>query len=256
MQGRNNQGRNNGNNGQNRSNATQAASSNKESCGFCKALGKTASHKVVRNCDSIEKLFKKNGGVNGAGSMAIHKICVQKGHSCRLCLSKGHKAKNCDKADSVPKCTQLMKNGKRKGETCGANHNKFLHYETAPAEPKAGAAGGTTKQQQTKSGSGAKKSPNKQGGGYRRSNATSTGGAGAAGGSGDQNNQPRNNSNAPPQNLQGAMVPYQNFMTVPQPTPIPMWYSQGPMPQQRYNNRQGPDSTTGAIPKNHQNQQQ
>merc|ERR1712016_277862 len=105
-----------------------------------------------------------------------------------------------------------MKNGKRKGETCGSNHSNFLHYETAPAEPKSGtASGGATKQQQTKS-AGAKKSPNKQGGGYRRSNATSTGGAGAAGGAGGQNNQPRSNPNAPPQNLQGAMVPYQNFV--------------------------------------------
>merc|ERR1712218_677320 len=163
QQGRNNQGRNNGNNGQNRSNATQSATNN-ENCGFCKALGKTASHKKVRNCDSIEKLFKKNGGINGSGSEAIHKICVQEGYSCRLCLAKGHKAKNCDKADSIPKCTQLMKNGKRKGQACGANHNKFLHYETAPSEPKSGGAG-ATEQQQTKSGSGAKKSKNTQGGG-------------------------------------------------------------------------------------------
>ena len=54
-----------------------------------------------------------------------------------------------------------------------------------------------------------------------------------------------------PQNLQGAMVPYQNFVAVPQPTPVPMWYSQGPMPQQR----QMPDSTTGAVPGGHHNQQ-
>ena len=250
QQGRNNQGRNNGNSGQPRSNATGTTS--KESCGFCKALGKTASHKAVHNCDSIEKIFKKNGGVNGGGAEAVHRICLQEGHSCRLCFAKGHKAKNCDKAEALPKCNQKIKHGKRKGETCGANHNKHLHYETAPAEPKAGAAGGASKQQQTKSGAGAKKSPNKQGGGYRRSNATSTGGAGAAGGSGGQNNQPRNNPRAPPQNLQGAMVPYQNFMAVPQPTPVPLWYSQGPMPPQRNNNRQVPDSTTGAGSRNQQ----
>ena len=256
QQGRNNQGRNNGNNGQNRSNATQSANNN-ENCGFCKALGKTASHKKVRNCDSIEKLFKKNGGINGSGSEAIHKICVQEGYSCRLCLAKGHKAKNCDKADSIPKCTQVMKNGKRKGEACGSNHNKFLHWETAQSQPKSGGAGATG-QQQTKSGSGSKNSKNTQGGGYRRSNATKTGGSGAAGGQGGQGGQggknapPQNNQNAPPQNLQGAMVPYQNFVAVPQPQPVPMWYSQGPMPQQR----QMPDSTTGAIPRNHHNQQQ
>ena len=253
QQGRNNQGRNNGNNGQNRSNATQSANNN-ENCGFCKALGKTASHKKVRNCDSIEKLFKKNGGINGSGSEAIHKICVQEGYSCRLCLAKGHKAKNCDKADSIPKCTQVMKNGKRKGEACGSNHNKFLHWETAQSQPKSGGAGATG-QQQTKSGSGSKNSKNTQGGGYRRSNATKTGGSGAAGGQGGQggkNAPPQNNQNAPPQNLQGAMVPYQNFVAVPQPQPMPMWYSQGPMPQQR----QMPDSTTGAIPRNHHNQQQ
>ena len=256
QQGRNNQGRNNGNNGQNRSNATQSANNN-ENCGFCKALGKTASHKKVRNCDSIEKLFKKNGGINGSGSEAIHKICVQEGYSCRLCLAKGHKAKNCDKADSIPKCTQVMKTGKRKGEACGSNHNKFLHWETAQSQPKSGGAGATG-QQQTKSGSGSKNSKNTQGGGYRRSNATKTGGSGAAGGQGGQGGQggknapPQNNQNAPPQNLQGAMVPYQNFVAVPQPQPVPMWYSQGPMPQQR----QMPDSTTGAIPRNHHNQQQ
>ena len=78
-----------------------------------------------------------------------------------------------------------------------------------------------------------------------------TGGSGDAGGPGGQNAPPQNNQNAPPQNLQGAMVPYQNFVAVPQPTPVPMWYSQGPMPQQR----QMPDSTTGAVPGGHHNQQ-
>ena len=258
QQGRNNQGRNNGNNGQTRSNATTTTS--KETCGFCKASGKTNSHKAVHSCESIEKIFKKNGGIHGKGSEAVHKICVQEGHKCKLCFARGHKVKNCDKAESLPKCTQKMKYGKRKGETCGKNHNKFLHYETAPSEPNSGSAsGGATKQQQTKSAgakAGAKRSPNKQGGGYRRSNATSTGGAGAAGGAGGQNNQPQSNPNAPPQNLQGAMVPYHNFVAVPQPAPVPMWYSQSPMPPQRYNGRQMPDSTTGAIPKSQQNQQQ
>ena len=253
QQGRNNQGRNNSNNGQTRSNATTTTS--KENCGFCKASGKTNSHKAVHSCESIEKIFKKNGGIHGKGSEAVHKICVQEGHKCKLCFARGHKVKNCDKAESLPKCTQKIKYGKRKGEACGKNHNKFLHYETAPSEPNSGSAsGGATRQQQTKS-AGAKRSPNKQGGGYRRSNATSTGGAGAAGGAGGQNNQPQGNPNAPPQNLQGAMVPY-NYVAVQQPAPVPMWYSQGPMPPQRHNSRQMPDSTTGAIPRSQQNQQQ
>ena len=49
------------------------------------------------------------------------------------------------------------------------------------------------------------------------------------------------------------MVPYQQqFVAVPQPTPVPYWYPQAPVQQQRYNNRQAPDSTTGAVPKHQQ----